>query len=218
MSVIPGAISFDNIKEQPKEPQVTKRKVTNEVPKQGSDFFIKGEDRMQELESMEYEIGGFTEPKKAVQTAPAPAPIQAEPAKPAKKKRVPSQKQLEHLARMREKKAAMKKAAPAPAPAPAPVKVVKSDDEKAAKRARKRAEMKQYFEELYGEKEKIRQTEKQKRRAQKQEIYQKMIATGQISIGKSAPAPAPAPAPVPVVPLGRKRVRWNGGMLETYYE
>ena len=94
MSVIPGAISFDNIKEQPKEPQVTKRKVTNEVPKQGSDFFIKGEDRMQELESMEYEIGGFTEPKKAVQTAPAPAPIQAEP-QPVKKKRKLSQKQLD---------------------------------------------------------------------------------------------------------------------------
>ena len=181
MSVIPGAISFDNIKEQPKEPKVTKRKVTNEVPKQGTDFFIKGEDRMQELESMEYEIGGFTEPPKAVQTAPVPAPIQAEPVKPAKKKRVPSQKQLEHLARMREKKARLKAAKPAPAPAP--MKAAKTDDEKAAKRARKKQEMKEYFNELYGEKEKVRQTEKQKRRAQKQEIYQKMIATGQISIG-----------------------------------
>ena len=214
MSVIPGAISFDNMNEAPKEQKVTKKKVTNEVPKQGSDFFIKGEDRMQELEAMEYEIGGFSDPPKAAQTAPAPAPITAETTKPVKKKRKTSQKQLEHLARMRAKKAALKAAKP-PAPAPAPVKV-KTDEEKAAKRARKRAEMKDYFNELYGEKEKVRLAEKQKRKAYKQEMYQKLIATGQLQINRQAPA-APAPAPAPV-PQGRKRVRWNGGVLETYYE
>ena len=90
---------------------------------------------------------------------------------------------------------------------------VKTDDEKAAKRARKRQEMKEY---LYGEKEKVRQAEKQKRKAVKQEMYQKLIASGQLSFNR--PAPAPAPAPAPVVPQGRKRVRWNGAVLETYYE
>ena len=41
----------------------------------------------------------------------------------------------------------------------------KTDDEKAAKRARKKQEMKEYFNELYGEKEKVRLAEKQKRKA-----------------------------------------------------
>ena len=47
-------------------------------------------------------------------------------------------------------------------------------------------------------------------------MYQKLIATGQLQINRQAPA-APAPAPAPV-PQGRKRVRWNGGVLETYFE
>ena len=167
MSVIPGAISFDNMNKPPKEQKVTKKKVTNEVPKQGSDFFFKKEHRMQELEAMEYEIGGFSDPPKAAQTAPAPAPIPATPAKPVKKKRKTSQKQLEHLARTRARKAELKAAKP-PAPAPAPIKA-KTDGEKAAKRARKRQEMKDYFNELYGEKEKVRLAEKQKRKAYTQE-------------------------------------------------
>ena len=80
----------------------------------------------------------------------------------------------------------------------------------------KRQEMKEYFNKLYGEKEKVRLAEKQKRKAYKQEMYQKLIASGQLSFNR--PAPAPAPAPAPVVPQGRKRVRWNGAVLETYYE
>ena len=139
MSVIPGAISFDNMKQPEKAPQPTKRKVTKEVPKQGSDFFIHNQDKMQELESMEYEIGGFVDAPKPAQTAPAPAPIPAQPA-PVKKKRQVSEKQRQHLANMRAKKKAKRGAVlaarPNPAPAPAPVKV-KTDDEKAAKRARK---------------------------------------------------------------------------------
>ena len=216
MSVIPGAISFDNMKEAPKVPKVTKKRVTNEVNK-GTDFFIKeGGDRMQELESMEYEIGGFVDAPKAAPSAPTTAPAPMEAAKPVKKKRIPSAKQLAHLANMRAKKKA--KHVQRPKPAPAPIKATTTDAEKAAKRARKRQDMKEYFNELYGEKEKVRMATKDKRRTEKQAIYQKLIATGQLKLGGSTPAPAPAPAPAPVVPLGRKRVRWNGGMLETFYE
>ena len=218
MSVIPGTISFDDMKPQQKATKVTKKRVTNEVPKQGSDFFIKGEDRLQELEAMEYEIGGFAD---APEPAPAPAPAPVEEAKPVKKKRKMSEKQLAHLAKMRAskaaKRAARQTAQPKAAPAPAP-KAQKTDEEKAAKRARKRAEMKDYFNELYGEKEKVRMAAKEKRRAEKQAIYQKLIASGQLNIGRQVAPPTPAPSPAPVVPLGKKRVRWNGLELETYYE
>lgn len=203
---------------KPKEaPKVAKKRVTNEVPKKGSDFFIHGEDKMQELEAMEYEIGGFVDtPQSAPSPAPAPAPAPVEQAKPPKKKRQLSEKQLAHLAKMRASKAAKRAAKQPAAPAPAP-KPQKTDDEKAAKRARKRQEMKDYFNELYGEKEKVRMAAKEKRRAEKQAMYQKLIASGQLSINRPA-APAPAPAPAPVVPLGKKRVRWNGLELETFYE
>ena len=219
MNVIPGTISFDDMKAKAEEQQAPKKRVVNEVKKEGSDFFIKDQDKLQELESMEYEIGGFSSPPKPADPAPAPAPVAAEP--PKKKKRKASEKQLAHLARMREKKAAMRaakqQAQPKPAPAPAP-KPQKTDEEKAAKRARKRQEMKDYFNELYGEKEKIRLEAKDRRRAEKQAIYQKLLASGQLgNIGRLAqPAPAPAPAPAP--PQGKKRVRWNRGILETYYE
>lgn len=215
MSVIPGAISFNNMKQEQKASTVTKKRVTHEVPKQGKDFFIKGEDRLQELESMEYEIGGFADVPKVAPKTPATGSVPLETVKPVKKKRIPSEKQLAHLANMRAKKKA-KKATQPKAP-PTTMKATKTDEQKATKRARKKQDMKEYFNELYGEKEKVRVATKDKRRVEKQAIYQKLIASGQLNIGRQA-APAPAPAPVPVQPYGKKRVRWNDGMLETYFE
>ena len=218
MSVIPPNISFDDIKSEAVD-------VSNEVKKtdmgRQTDFFIKQvmtNAQREELDQMDITIH-----KKVAQ-----APVNA---KPVKKKRQLSEKQLQHLANMRAKKAAKRKAQqpqakppaanpqPQAAPAPAPVqsKPQKTDDEKVAKRARKRQEMKDYFNELYSEKEKVRMTAKEKRRAEKKTMNENLVRSGRIQVNNPAPAPAPTPTPAPQ-PQGRKRLRWNNGVFETYYE
>ena len=189
-----------------------------------TDFFIKQDmtnAQREELDQMDITIN-----KKVAQAQQAPVNT-----KPVKKKRQLSEKQLQHLANMRAKKAAKRKAQqsqakppakepqPQAAPAPAPVqaKPQKTDDEKVAKRARKRQEMKDYFNELYSEKEKVRMTAKEKRRAEKKTMYENLVRSGRIQVNNPAPAPAPTPAPQPQ-PQGRKRLRWNNGVFETYYE
>lgn len=102
---------------------------------------------------------------------------------------------------------------------PTAVKPAKTDAEKAAKRARKRAEMEEYFNHLYEQKEKVRLANKAKKKKEKAEVYKKMVADGIISFNKpktSTPNPKPYVAPIP---SGRKKLRTCAdGSIEIYYE
>ena len=100
----------------------------------------------------------------------------------------------------------------------APSSVSKASTEsKEQKRARKKAETKQYFEEFYGEKEKVREANKAKRKQEKEETYKKLVADGVISYNtkpKAKPKPYVAP-----VPTGRKKMRQCAdGSIEIYFE
>mgnify|MGYP000079435188 CR=1 FL=1 len=100
----------------------------------------------------------------------------------------------------------------------APSSVSKASTEsKEQKRARKKAETKQYFEEFYGEKEKVRVANKAKRKQEKEETYKKLVADGVISYNtkpKAKPKPYVAP-----VPTGRKKMRQCAdGSIEIYFE
>ena len=77
---------------------------------------------------------------------------------------------------------------------------------------------KQHFEQLYGEKEAIRQREKAIRNEAKQKVMSKLMAQQKLQ-----PAPAPTPAPAkPIESTVGKKLRYRmspyGGGIETYYD
>ena len=176
-------------------------------------------DRIEELKQMEIAINNHQKTQQAAQ------PI-SEPKKKAKKPR--SEKQLAHLAKMRQKKKELadKRRAQNP-PKTTRTKAVKQEktpEEKALKAARKRKDMEEYFNQLYEQKEKVRLANKAKRRQEKEAQYKKLLSSGVLNQFKSKqPAPkasAPKPKPVPVDPHQgkKKRMRFEGGMLVEYWE
>ena len=185
-------------------------------------------------------------PKPEVQSQTVPVPAE----KPKKQKRKMSEKQLAHLARIRKLAAAkraenkrlrdeMKKKDPKVQKTKAKkqqfeTEVKQHQEDKEAKRARKKQEQIDLFNEMYNEREQIRlankerrQAEKAKakeaRRAEKMKLYQQLLDSGAVSVnqpGKKAPNPAKkAPAPTKKAPAKKnpvKKVKFEKGRMVTY--
>ena len=202
----------------------TTRRVKKNAPPQPQHEMTN--DHVTELQEMSIAIN-----EELVSEQMHPSQPQPQPSKPIKKKKQLSEKQLAHLARMRQRKSELakqrkaqkmgsvqapklqnkpvQKSAPINIPQPQPEPTIeKTADYKAQKRARKRQEMKQYFEEMYAEKEKVRLANKDKRKKEKQLLYNKFVAQN-------------ASRQKPVDPNKGKKLRYQMdayGNLQTYYE
>ena len=221
-STTPAPKKARNVSKKPKEAPVP------------TDFMIQSTDdgQIEELQQMEIDI---------THSMSQPEPANEAP-KPKKVKKPRSAKQLQHLANMRAKKlekarlrreeaqkngvqvpAKQVPAKQAPATQVKSVKPAKTEEAKALKAAQKKKEMEEYFNSLYADKEKVRLAEKDKRRKQKVEIYNKLVANGTIKApgvpAKTKPVVQPKPKPAVDPNAGKKkRMRFENGRLVTYWE
>ena len=145
----------------------------------------------------------------------------------AKKK---SEKQLLHLAKMRQQKALKReqtKSTQAQTPLPsAPQQSTIQQNQQHQPYENLNDIIAKEFEKLYSAKESIRQREKAIRQETKQKVLSKLMAqqklTAQAPVPTPAPTPAPAPAPQPIESNANKKLRYKmnpfGGGFITYYE
>ena len=145
----------------------------------------------------------------------------------AKKK---SEKQLLHLAKMRQQKALKReqtKSTQAQTPLPsAPQQSTIQQNQQHQPYENLNDMIAKEFEKLYNAKESIRQREKAIRQETKQKVLSKLMAqqklTAQAPVPTPAPTPAPAPAPQPIESNANKKLRYKmnpfGGGFITYYE
>jgi hypothetical protein len=145
----------------------------------------------------------------------------------AKKK---SEKQLLHLAKMRQQKALKReqtKSTQAQTPLPsAPQQSTIQQNQQHQPYENLNDIIAKEFEKLYSAKESIRQREKAIRQETKQKVLSKLMAqqklTAQAPVPTPAPTPAPAPAPQPIESNANKKLRYKmnpfGGCFITYYE
>ena len=145
----------------------------------------------------------------------------------AKKK---SEKQLLHLAKMRQQKALKReqtRSTQAQTPLPsAPQQSTIQQNQQHQPYEDLNDMIAKEFEKLYSAKESIRQREKAIRQETKQKVLSKLMAqqklTAQAPVPTPAPTPAPAPAPQPIESNANKKLRYKmnpfGGGFITYYE
>ena len=138
----------------------------------------------------------------------------------AKKK---SEKQLLHLAKMRQQKALKReqtKSTQAQTPLPsAPQQSTIQQNQQHQPYDNLNDIIAKEFEKLYSAKESIRQREKAIRNETKQKMLAKLMA--QQKLTAQAPAPAPTPAPQPIESTVGKKLRYNMnpfGGIDTYFE
>ena len=141
---------------------------------------------------------------------------------PKPKKR--SDKQLAHLAKMREQKALKREETKKSKP------VLQQQSSNLQNQHQPYDNLNDIiakeFEKLYSAKESIRQREKAIRQETKQKVLSKLMAqqklTAQAPVPTPAPTPAPAPAPQPIESNANKKLRYKmnpfGGGFITYYE
>jgi hypothetical protein len=143
----------------------------------------------------------------------------------AKKK---SEKQLLHLAKMRQQKALKReqtKSTQAQTPLPsAPQQSTIQQNQQHQPYENLNDIIAKEFEKLYSAKESIRQREKAIRQETKQKVLSKLMAQQKLTAQAPVPTPAPAPtpAPQPIESNANKKLRYKmnpfGGGFITYYE
>ena len=143
----------------------------------------------------------------------------------AKKK---SEKQLLHLAKMRQQKALKReqtKSTQAQTPLPsAPQQSTIQQNQQHQPYENLNDIIAKEFEKLYSAKESIRQREKAIRQETKQKVLSKLMAQQKLTAQAPVPTPAPAPtpAPQPIESNANKKLRYKmnpfGGGVTTYYE
>jgi len=142
----------------------------------------------------------------------------------AKKK---SEKQLLHLAKMRQQKALKReqtKSTQAQTPLPsAPQQSTIQQNQQHQPYENLNDMIAKEFEKLYSAKESIRQREKAIRQETKQKVLSKLMAQQKLTAQAPVPTPAPAPtpAPQPIESNANKKLRYKMspfGGIETFYE
>ena len=139
---------------------------------------------------------------------------------PKPKKR--SDKQLAHLAKMREQKALKREQTKSThVPPQTPSAPQQSSNMPVLYQHDFSTMFKQHFEQHYSEKEAIKQREKAIRQEAKQKVLSKLMAQQKLTAQAPAPTPAPTPAPKPVESTAGKKLRYKMspfGGIHTYYE
>ena len=139
---------------------------------------------------------------------------------PKPKKR--SDKQLAHLAKMREQKALKREQTKSTqAQTPLPSAPQQSSIAPVLQQQDFSTMFKQHFEQHYSEKEAIKQREKAIRQEAKQKVLSKLMAQQKLTAQAPTQAPAPAPAPKPIESTVGKKLRYRMnplGGIDTYYE
>lgn len=171
-------------------PKKTRKAKPKPVPTQS----IQEDDHTEELKQMSININDIMENEPQ---EPIPTP------RPVKKKKQLSEKQLAHLARMREAKLAKSRARKAQQPTtPTPkqvqrsyMKPEKTPDYYAKKKANRQKEFTDLFNSLYDQRMTARENAKAGKRAQKQKLYNQ-LQTELGNLQKRATKPKPKPKPV----------------------